>query len=557
MNFPILSVLVFLFAINECNLREIFNIMKLLRNLSLIVFFVSAFQVRAQVTSNLPIVIITTPGAITNTQSQGSIAIIDNISGTNTFTDPPTYTGMIGIKLRGNAAYAKKSYSIETWSAPTISLDTALMGMPSENDWVLLANYPDRTLLRADLAFYLHEKMGRYAPRMKHCEVVINNQYMGVYNFGEQIKKSTGRLDIAKLTVNDNFGHNMTGGYIWKIDGNGAGWQSAFTPPYAAAQTVNFEYDYPDNGDITNSQKAYIKSYVDSFENEMNAANFQDTINGWRKHGAVNSFIDFIIIQELSRNNEAYRQNTFFYKDKGTKMRPGPLWGFDLAWKNTANCNSSVDTGWCYNLGGVCPAETKLAPFWWNKLSTDTLFTRELKCRYSYFRQPGGVLDTVEIFKYIDSVKNRLGADSALIRNFVQWPIFGVPIVNEPTPMAADYNTEIANMKQFIKARIAWLDSKWPQPSNCAPAGLDDDAEMTDLVAVYPIPAHQQLNIDINDAQTKEYTLRLFNMQGNIILEQKSVQQKNALDISGIAKGIYFVQVKSGKGSLIKKVVIE
>ncbi len=530
--------------------------MKLLRYLFFLLLFSAVSVCRAQITSNLPIVIITTPAAVNNTQQQGTMNIIDNISGVNHHTDPPTFTGMIGIKLRGNALYAKQSYSIETWSAPSISLDTALMGMPSENDWVLLANYPDRTLMRGDLAFYLHDKMGRYAPRMKHCEVILNNQYIGVYNFGEQIKKSTGRLDIAKLTVNDNFGLNMTGGYIWKIDGSGAGWLSAFNPPYGLAQTINFEYDYPDNSDITAAQKAYIKSYVDSFETEMNAANFQDTLNGWRKHGAVNSFVDFMIMQELSRNYEAYRQNTYFYKDKGTKMRPGPLWGFDLAWKNTTDCNSSKDTGWCFNLGGICPSETKLAPFWWSKLRTDTLFMKDLRCRYRYFRQPGSALDTVEIFKYIDSVSTRLNADSALIRNFTKWPIFGVPLVNEPTPMATDYATEVANLKQFIKARLTWLDNQWPQPTNCAPTGLNEVLN-NEIVTIYPIPAHQELFVELADSRPDSYTIALYNIQGQMLWQKAATQRTNRFDISHLHKGFYFVQIKSHQGTLVRKVTVE
>lgn len=530
--------------------------MKLLRYLLSALILTSFFQSQAQITSNLPIVVITTPAAINNTQQQGTMNIIDNISGVNHPTDPPTFTGMIGIKLRGNAAYPKMSYSVETWSAPAVSLDTSLMGMPSENDWVLLANYPDRTLMRSDLAFYLHDKMGRYAPRMKHCEVIINNQYVGVYNFGEQIKRDPGRLDLAKLTVNDNFGLNMTGGYIWKIDGAGAGWQSAINPPYGVAQTINFEYDYPDNSDITAAQKAYIKSYVDSFETEMNAVNFQDTLNGWRKHGAVNSFVDFMIMQELSRNYEAYRQNTYFYKDKGTKMRPGPLWGFDLAWKNTSDCNSSKDTGWCFNLGGICPSETKLAPFWWSKLRTDTLFMKDLRCRYRYFRQPGSALDTVEIFKFIDSVSTRLNADSALIRNFTKWPIFGVPIVNEPTPMASDYANEVANLKQFIKARLTWLDNQWPQPTNCAPAAVHDLLS-DELVSIYPIPAHQQLTVELSVDRPAEYTISLLSLQGQLITMQAAKGQTNVIDISQLNTGLYFVQIKSKQGNLVKKVIVE
>lgn len=531
--------------------------MKLLRNLLFCSFLCINTNLWAQFTSNLPIVKITTPAPITGTQAQGTMAIIDNVSGVNNDTDPATFTGMIGIKTRGNAAFAKKSYTVETWSAPSVSVDTSLMGLPRENDWVLLGNYPDRTLFRANLAFNLHDKMGRYSPRMKHCELIVNNQYVGIYNFGEVIKRDVGRLDIATLTVADNFGHNLTGGYIWKIDdGVGAGWQSAFQPPYAVAQKIDFLYDYPDNSDITPSQKAYIKSYVDSFETEMNAANFADTLIGWRKHGAVNSFIDFMIIQELSRNNEAYRQNTYFFKDKGTKMRPGPLWGFDLAWKNTANCNSSKDTGWCYNYGGSCPSEVKLPPFWWSKLSTDAEFMKDLKCRYTEFRKSGNFLDTVEIFKVIDSMKTRLNANGALTRNFNQWPIWGVSIVNEPTPMAADYNVEVANLKQFIKNRVAWLDSKWIS-FNCVWAAGTNDFSIENLVTVYPIPTSDILTIDISDPNLSHYSITLFNVQGSVVLEHKNVKRSNPLNVNTLTKGIYFVQIKSEKNNLVKKVVIE
>ena len=52
--------------------------------------------------------------------------------------------------------------------------------MPQENDWILIANYNDKTFLRNVLAFDLFEKMGHYAPRTKLCEVVINDLYSGI-----------------------------------------------------------------------------------------------------------------------------------------------------------------------------------------------------------------------------------------------------------------------------------------------------------------------------------------------------------------------------------------
>ncbi|MBP6623798.1 MAG: CotH kinase family protein [Chitinophagaceae bacterium] len=513
-----------------------------------------------QLTStNLPIVIITTPAAITTTQSQGSVSIIDNISGTNTPSDPAKFVGMIGINIRGNATSPKPSYSIETWSAPTISLDTSLLGMPSENDWVLLSSYEDRSLMRSTLAFKTHDQMGRYSPRMKYCEVIVNSQYQGIYTFGEKIKRDSLRLDIAKLTNIDNAGENLTGGYIWRIDGNGAGWTSAFLPPFASTQTINFEYDYPSATDIIPAQEAYIKSYIDSFEAAMNASNFQDTALGWRRFGAVNSFIDFMIMQEVSKNNEAYRKNTFFFKDKSTKMRPGPLWNFELAWKNTSDCNSAVDTGWCYNYGGVCGTSSKLPTFWWNKLSTDAQFMEDLKCRYSQFRKPGGALDTATLFHAMDSINNYLNLTGAVNRNFTQYPIWGVPLVNEPLPMAATYVEEIDNMKKFIKTRLAWLDTKWitTSPLCPSPVSVKNISKKTTL-SLYPNPSSKTIQVVLQQTQANEFfKAELFNIQGSKVITQTGKGDRFIMNIQSLPQGIYVLHVRTKQGMSSTKLIKE
>lgn len=536
--------------------------MKLLRLLlSLFCLMIFTYESKAQLTStNLPILIITTPSTIGTSTVQGSLLLINNATGLNTPTDAPVFTGMIGIKLRGNTitqSYPKKSYTIETWSAPTISMDTSLLGMPSENDWVLLASYPDRSLLRTTLSFNLHERMGRYAPRMKFCEVIVNNQYQGIYTFGEKVKRDTGRVDIAKLTNIDNAGVNLTGGYIWKMDDEaGSGWTSAITPPYATTQQIKFNYEYPDAGAIIPAQEAYSKAYMDSFENAMNSANFQDTLLGWRNFGAEGSFIDFMIMQEVSKNNEAYRQNTFLYKDKSKKIRVGPLWNGELSWSNTVDCNTAKDTGWCYNFGGACGTEPKLPPFWWQKLSTDTKFMDSLKCTYSLYRKPGNALDTTVIFHFIDSVNTYLNAQNAVTRNFTLWPIWGVPVVNEPTPMATGYSQEIANLKAAIRKRLVWLDSKWSS-TNCpwplAVPSYDFDA----LVSIYPNPATDLISVTINENNQDQYNASLCNLQGTSLWSMNNLERTFSIDMKSYSSGIYFVRINSAGGTVIRKIVKE
>ena len=512
---------------------------------------------KAQLTStNLPIVILTSTAAISDTQKQAALKIIDNVTGVNTPFDAAKFEGMIGLKLRGGISNPKFSYSIETWSTPFISLDTSLLSLPRENDWVLLSSYVDRSLMRNLLTNNLHEKMGRYAPRFKLCELIVDNQYKGVYLFGEKIKRDTSRLDIANLKNIDISGDQLTGGYIFTIDDGGTnGWASAVAPPFATlGQTINFLYEVPDASVIQIPQKLYIKAYVDSFESALNGNNFQDTAIGWRKYAAENSLIDYMIMNEVSKDYEAYRKNTYLYKDKLGKLKTGPMWGNDIAWGNTIDCNSNLATGWAYELGNVCNTNSKLAPFWWSKLATDVEYMKELKCRYTEYRKVGNLLDTTKIFQTIDSISTRLNANGAVTRNFTQWPIWNVPLVNEPTPMSSNHAEEIAGIKNYIRARIAWLDNQWFTLNCVFPTNVKNSINENEVI-LYPIPATDIIHIDLKIKENVQ--INLLSIDGKKLVSMKASSYKNSIDLSSYQKGIYFVEIKCNDQVLVKKVIKE
>ena len=90
--------------------------------------------------------------------------------------------------------------------------------MPTENDWVLLSNYNDKSFTRNLLAQHLFQEMGHYAPRSTLCEVVVDDAYQGIYVFVEKIKQDNDRVDIATLNPNENAGDSLTGGYILQLN---------------------------------------------------------------------------------------------------------------------------------------------------------------------------------------------------------------------------------------------------------------------------------------------------------------------------------------------------
>lgn len=523
--------------------------------LLLALIFVFVLKMQAQFSTNLPIIKLSITNPIVDTYRQTNMEVIDNANGVNSFADPATFTSNAGVKLRGNVAarsYPKKSYSLESWFGFNVSNNVSILGLPPENDWVLLAAYPDRSLLRNKLALELHDEMDRYAPRLVYCELFIDTTYQGIYLFGEKVKRDSARVDLANLRTIDNFGVELTGGYILNVDDeNGSGFVSNFAPPNAtASQQFKFLYEYPDNGDITPAQKAYIQSYVDSFESGLNSANFQDPNLGWRPYGANNAFIDYIIVNEVSKNYDAYRIDMYLYKDKSKKMRPGPMWGFDAAFANTANCNANNVAGYAFNLGTSCGAEPNLPAFWWSKLMTDTVFLQDLKCRYTDYRRAGNQLDEAHIFQLIDSFSAYTNAQNAVTRNFAKYPIFGVPVVNEPTPMATNHANEISNIKIFITARLAWLDAQWIDNS-CAPDAVNTVSKRNQI-SIYPNPAHGAIRVTSSSASPMHFSLK--NMHGALL---KTGDAQKEISTVGLAAGVYILLIDQDEQRYLKKIVVE
>jgi len=226
--------------------------------------------------SNLPIVIINTDSTILDEPAiVGTMKIIDNGTGAINYTTdtPNNYNGNISIELRGNYSQSlpQKPYKITTLNADSTENNVSLLGMPVEHDWALVANYNDKVFMRNQLAYKLFSEMGHYATRNKHCEVVVNGSYQGIYLLNETIKRDNNRVNIAKLEPTENTGIDLTGGYIIKNDywDTTIGWQLNHNPIDHPDFAVGLAYQYPRPDVITSEQKTYIQDFIDQFETAL------------------------------------------------------------------------------------------------------------------------------------------------------------------------------------------------------------------------------------------------------------------------------------------------
>jgi hypothetical protein len=456
------------------------------------------------------------------------------------------YDGMIGIEIRGkySASLPQKPYGIETRDSLGENLNIPLFHMPEENDWILLANYNDKTFMRNSLTFELFRKMGHYAPRTQFCEVVVNNYYQGIYVFTEKIKRDKGRVDIATLNADEITGDDLTGGYIIKIDyyNEYNSWISSYKPIGLPDKNVHFVYEYPAEDEISGEQKKYIRDFMHEFESTLFSANYShqkisELID-------INSFIDYFILNELARNVDAYKKSSFFYKDKdsnGGLLHMGPVWDFDWAWKNINECffGAQDGSGWAYKVHDcdIWP----VPPTWMNRLLRDPVYAQKLNERYFSLRE--SYLSEDYIFNYIDSVAQVL--DTAQMRHFNKWRILGINVgAPETDAQPITYAGEIDKFKNWISTRLNWLDANMP---SIVVTGIPEIAQ-TKNIHLFPNPAntHLTLTADRNIQRTE-----IISMDGKTLLLQHGYNDNMMeMDIMNFPKGVFLVKTELADGTV-------
>ena len=500
--------------------------MKILRLLPfLLVGFACSFSFGQGIefhSSNLPIVVIDTEGRVIVDEPKvmAKIGIIDNQGQVNNLADPFNgYAGLIGIEFRGSSSqdlFPKKSFGFETWDETEEEVDTTLLGFPKEQDWILHGPFSDKTMMRNKLTFDLYAHTGRYGSRTQYVELVLNGQYHGIYVLMEKIKRDNNRVDIANLREEDNSGDELTGGYILKIDkstgSGGDGFASEYSPPNASGnQQVFFQYDEPADDKITAPQKGYIESFITRFERTLSSNTYRDPQLGYYQYVDLSSFVDFFLINELSRNVDGYRLSTFLYKDKdsnGGEIHMGPIWDFNLAFGNADYCQGGNTQGWAYQFNDICPGDFWLVPFWWERLLADERFKAAAKLRWYTMRE--GLWSNESVLAMIDGYAETLA--EAQVRNYQKWPVMG-EYVWPNNYVGESFEDEVNYLKGWVENRLEWLDEQFEQFEGRVTTGIKA-SEIS--IVTYPNPFLNEAHFQVNNLREIE-SVKIFDFNGRLI----------------------------------------
>lgn len=229
------------------------------------------------------------------------------------------YESIIGIELRGGAAqtFPKKAYGLELWkdSLGTDKINESLLGMREDDDWILDAMFIDKGRMRnrvstdiwldfQELHYKNEEPDAKSGTHGRFVEVLLNNEYWGVYAFTERMDRKL--LQLTEVDSGNDFGL-LYKSVNWE---NGTiRFENYFDFDPLSDYWEGWEQKYPDpsnDGIFWDSLAGFTQFVIESSDVE-----FQNQIP---QQLNIDNAVDYYIFLNLIRADDNVGKNIYFSK---------------------------------------------------------------------------------------------------------------------------------------------------------------------------------------------------------------------------------------------------
>lgn len=395
--------------------------------------------------TGLPTVLINTSnGNNPTTAKEKNIGTIRIVYDNNSIFDSNDYSGEFSIKVRGNATayYPKHPYKLKLSKDMKINLLDINSTDNIDRDWVLLANYCDKTLLRNQIGFYTYSLFNNvegneqlYVPHSSFVDLILNGEYLGTYTLADSVKEGENRL-------NDNEKNKQTGGigFFAEYDLNYYVNEPKWFLSAVNAYPYTFKFPDTDDGNF-DIYMGNFEDYINSFETAL----YDDNSDDWKNYIDIESFARWFLTHNILANKDT---NYFLSKktsDDSSKLVMGPVWDFE--W--------SMGIGWYDGLRPMAPDFWCVNNWYFSKLLEKSEFVDEVKKQWD-------LLNAVYP-NLVDTITNKMDeyAEQIMISqemNFLVWDILNTRVSVGGIPLGS-FEAELECDKQFMINRIAWLDT--------------------------------------------------------------------------------------------------
>lgn len=361
------------------------------------------------------------------------------VSGRVIINNSPEY-GIIDqpckVKGRGNATwrdYPKKPYKIK------LETKAGVLGFPANKDWVLLAEYCDKSLLRTAYMCEVSRAVGmEYTVNYQYVELVLNGENQGTYILTDQVEKGKNRISIKD------------DGFIIEDD---TYWD--YEPLFFKSDQMGFNYTfkYPnaDKGDIVSGDDNYnfINAYIDNLESALKA--IPEDCETYKHYIDIKSFAKWYVSAEVVGN---WEPNLYYVlPSKGEKLKMYPMWDAEWSLGLASKGNPDHPYGWYFP-----PFEPKVQiDIWKNRkyfeyLFKDPSFVDEVKEEWRLF-----MTNITDVKANIQ--KRHDGIVYSQKDNFKIWDILD-KYVSVGLIALGSWEAETEYISSFFEERVNWMDAQ-------------------------------------------------------------------------------------------------
>jgi hypothetical protein len=350
------------------------------------------------------------------------------------------YEGFSGVERRGRSslAYPKANYAVELREVDGVTnRPVDFFGFGADEDWVLDGSWVDRSFMRNTLASDLFQAFSTawYAPESAYCTLDLNGEPQGIYRLVERIKQGNARVPLAK---DDGQG----GSFVLQQDDGGS-------LRFELGLESRWDTVYPKTPGAT--QIRGIQSWLDRLDDALNArADGEDGVFGVLNRANV---VDWLLLQEFSKNIDAYKLSVFITKDVNGLGQLVP-WDFDLSFGQPSVENGSTALRASDEPSGWVAERTEFV----RDIVAVPGLGAALSTRWRALRQ--GPLSASTITQQLDAYERVV--TPATTNNFDIWPlgevrfeqIYGPYRLYEVDSFAA----EMSHLRTWIASRLTWMD---------------------------------------------------------------------------------------------------
>lgn len=338
---------------------------------------------------------------------------------------------------------------------------------------------------------------------MMPVELILNDDYLGLYFIVENIRVEKSRVNIVEQDNGEDDEAKVSGGWLLEI--NNYYEDNQIYLKDNEDNTLKIQYHSPDS--LSETQLNYLANYLTIVNESVNSYDIDNS--GWHNFIDGYELAKYYIVQECIDNPEGFRGSCWMYKDIGdnSKLKFGPIWdlGAGNYWRNEPR----------FITDGFVVLGHKYKQFWITEILKSNHFKQILCSMWENVR------NKLDIDEYV--ITNYEEIKAAIVNDHMRWPQYDYAYTKE----------SMEKFLQWYKMKTDFLDSQWH--------------DITGIINI----ENQKAQLKISDDQV-EFTnydcsvinVTVTNMNG--IVRKLAKIGHNRYSISPLSKGLYCISFTIG-----------